>query len=86
MLCGRLPYPPYDTALKLLKIKLRLQDRIFMKRPSEMNPAVKPALDNIVLKAVAYNKRRRYSNCREFAADIENYMTRHLNNSTRSRK
>jgi eukaryotic-like serine/threonine-protein kinase len=78
MLCGRLPYPPYDTALKLLKIKLRLQDRIFMKRPSEMNPAVKPALDKIVLKAVAYNKRRRYNNCREFAADIERYKDRHL--------
>jgi serine/threonine-protein kinase len=84
MLCGRLPYPPYDTALKLLKIKLRLQDRIFMKRPSEINPAVKPALDKIVLKAVAYNKRRRYGNCREFAADIENYMTRYLKKSTRS--
>lgn len=78
MLCGRLPYPPYDTALKLLKIKLRLQDRIFMKRPSEINPAVKPALDQIVMKAVAYNKNRRYETCREFGEDIEQYVARYL--------
>ncbi|MEJ2153909.1 MAG: serine/threonine-protein kinase [Desulfobacteraceae bacterium] len=78
MLCGRLPYPPYDTALKLLKIKLRLQDRIFMRKPSEMNPAVKPFLDKIVMKAVSYNKHRRYATCREFSDDIEEYMARHL--------
>ncbi len=78
MICGRLPYPPYDTALKLLKIKLRLQDRIFMKKPSEINPQVKPALDKIVMKAVAYNKNRRYSTCREFGEDIEQYVARYL--------
>lgn len=78
MICGRLPYPPYDTALKLLKIKLRLQDRIFMKKPSEINPAVKPALDKILMRAVAYNKHRRYSTCRELAEDLEQYMARYL--------
>jgi serine/threonine-protein kinase len=78
MICGRLPYPPYDTALKLLKIKLRLQDRIFMKKPSEINPAAKPALDDIVLQAVAYNKNRRYATCREFGQDLEKYVERYL--------
>ncbi len=71
MLAGRLPYPPFDTALKLLKIKLRLQDRLFMRKPSEMNPLLPPKLDDIILKAVAYNKNRRYATCREFAGDIE---------------
>jgi eukaryotic-like serine/threonine-protein kinase len=73
MVAGRLPYPPYDSALKLLKIKLRLQDRLFQKKPSQINPAVNETLDNIIAKAVAFNKDNRYSNCREFAQDIESY-------------
>jgi eukaryotic-like serine/threonine-protein kinase len=73
MVAGRLPYPPYDTALKLLKIKLRLQDRLFQKKPSQINPAVNEALDDIIAKAVAFNKDNRYANCREFAQDIESY-------------
>lgn len=78
LLTGRLPYPPYDTALKLLKIKLRLQDRIFQKKPSEMNPAINPALDDIVMKAVKYNKNKRYETCQEFRDDIESYIKRYL--------
>lgn len=79
MLVGRLPYPPYDSALKLLKIKLRLQNRIFMKLPSEMNPAINSELDDIVMKAVAYNKTKRYATCREFGKDIEEYMKLYIN-------
>jgi serine/threonine protein kinase len=78
MVAGRLPYPPYDTALKLLKIKLRLQDRLFQKKPSQINPAVKEALDDIIAKAVAFNKTNRYSSCREFAKDIESYFDLYL--------
>ncbi len=74
MLCGGLPYPPYDSAVKLLKIKLRLQDRLFSKTPCQANPNVDAALDAIVMKAVAYDKERRYSTCREFAQAIENWM------------
>jgi serine/threonine-protein kinase len=74
MVAGRLPYPPYDTALKLLKIKLRLQDRIFMKKPSEINPAADKTLDDIITKAVSFNKSNRYPTCREFAKDIESYI------------
>ena len=74
MVAGRLPYPPYDTALKLLKIKLRLQDRIFQKKPSQMNPAAKETLDDIIIKAVSFNKNNRYPTCREFAKDIESYI------------
>ncbi|MEJ2659434.1 MAG: serine/threonine-protein kinase [Desulfobacteraceae bacterium] len=78
MLAGRLPYPPYDTALKLLKIKLRLQDRLFQKRPSEINPAVNGAMDAIIARAVAFNKNNRYPNCREFAKDIESYYKEYI--------
>ena len=74
MLCGGLPYPPYDSAVKLLKIKLRLQDRLFSKMPSEVNPQADGALDEIVLKAVAYDKEKRFQSCQEFAKAIEAYM------------
>lgn len=74
MLCGGLPYPPYDSAVKLLKIKLRLQDRLFSKTPSQMNPAVNSELNDIVLKAVAYNKDARFQTCGEFARAIDNYL------------
>ena len=76
MLCGGLPYPPYDSAVKLLKIKLRLQDRIFSKTPSEVNPAADTDLDDIVLKAVSYNQERRYQTCREFATDLEAWLAK----------
>lgn len=74
MLCGSLPYPPYDSAVKLLKIKLRLQNRLFSKSPSQINPNVDEKLDKIVMKAVNYNIERRHQTCREFAQAIEAYM------------
>ena len=77
MLCGDLPYPPYDNATKLLKIKLRLQDRLFSKAPSQINPSVDEELDAIVLKAVAYRKEQRYTTCREFADDVDAYLKKH---------
>ena len=76
MLCGGLPYPPYDSAVKLLKIKLRLQDRIFSKTPSQVNPQADGELDDIVLRAVAYNQERRYPSCREFAEDLESWLSK----------
>ncbi|MDA8139334.1 MAG: serine/threonine-protein kinase [Desulfobacteraceae bacterium] len=76
MLCGGLPYPPYDSAVKLLKIKLRLQDRLFSQTPSQMNPAVDSELNDIVLKAVAYNKDQRFQSCGEFARALEAYMAK----------
>jgi serine/threonine-protein kinase len=79
MLVGRLPYPPFESALKLLKIKVRLQDRLFQKRPSQLNPSINNVLDDIVLKAVAYNKDNRYADCRQFTRDIERYMSLYLN-------
>jgi serine/threonine protein kinase len=78
MIAGRLPYPPYDSALKLLKIKLRLQDRLFQKKPSEINPAVNEAMDAIIARAVAFNKNNRYATCREFAKDIESYYKEYI--------
>ncbi len=74
MVAGGLPYPPCDSALKLLKIKLRLQDRIFMKKPSEINPAADAELDRIILKAVSYEREKRFLTCGEFARAIDHYL------------
>jgi eukaryotic-like serine/threonine-protein kinase len=74
MLCGRLPYPSYDSAVQLLKIKLRLQDRLFTHWPSAVNPQADSALDEIVARAVAYDKERRFQTCLDFAKAIEAYL------------
>lgn len=74
MLVGKLPYPPYESAMKLLKVKLRLKDRLFLKKPSGLNPALSPDMDDIILKAVAYDKDRRYPTCGDFAKDVDAYI------------
>jgi serine/threonine-protein kinase len=74
MLTGELPYPVFDSAMKLLKIKLRLQDRLFQQKPSEMNSHIDGELDRIVLKAVAFDKTHRFATCRDFAQAVEDYL------------
>ena len=60
--------------MKLLKIKLRLQDRLFQQKPSEMNSHIDGELDRIVLKAVAFDKTHRFATCRDFAQAVEDYL------------
>lgn len=74
MLMARLPYPPYRTAMDLLKMKLKLKDRIFQQRPSQVHPAANRQLDEILFKALAFDRDQRYSSCREFAARLEDFM------------
>ena len=68
MLMSRLPYPPYRTAMDLLKMKLSLKDRIFQQRPSQVHPVANRTLDEILFKALAFDRDRRYASCREFAS------------------
>lgn len=75
MLCGRLPYPVYDSPTQLLKTKLRLKEGLFTQTPSQINPKVDPALEGIVLKAVAYPKKERFADCRQFAQAIDTYLS-----------
>ena len=51
MLMAQLPYPPYQTAMDLLKMKLSLKEKIFRQRPSEVHPTANRALDEILFKA-----------------------------------
>ena len=73
MLMGQLPYPPYQTAMDLLKMKLGLKERIFQKKPSQVHPVANRTLDEILFKALAFDREQRYPSCREFAAQLETY-------------
>ena len=82
MLMSKLPYPPYQTAMDLLKMKLGLKDRIFQKRPSQVHPVANRRLDEILFKALAFDRDQRYASCREFASQLENYMNQFKTIST----
>ena len=73
MLMFKLPYPPYRTAMDLLKMKLALKDRIFQRRPSEVHPLANRTLDEILLKALAFDRDQRYPSCRQFASELEHF-------------
>lgn len=74
MLMSKLPYPPYQTAMDLLKMKLGLKDRLFQQRPSQVHPMANRALDDILFKALAFDRDQRYANCHEFASKLDKYL------------
>jgi serine/threonine protein kinase len=73
-----LPFPSYDTTKDLLKMKIVLKDKLFQKKPSELNPFVNPEMDAIVFKALAFEPTNRYSSCREFIDALGNYRDQYL--------
>jgi serine/threonine-protein kinase len=77
MLATRLPLPDYDNSIDLMKMKILLKDRIFQKKPSELNPGIDSEMDAIILKAAACEPESRYGSCREFTADLKHYLERH---------
>jgi serine/threonine-protein kinase len=74
MLTIQLPYPPYRTAMDLLKMKLALKDRLFQKRPSQVHPMANRTLDDILFKALAFDREQRYASCYAFAQELERYL------------
>jgi serine/threonine protein kinase len=78
MLGSRLPFPKVDSASDLLKMKLNMHHRLFQEKPSQMNPQVRRAMDEIVMKAVAFEPETRYASCGEFKDRLEAYMRRYL--------
>ncbi len=78
MLVSRLPLPKYSTAMELLKMRLKLKERLFQKKPSETNPMLTREMDDIVFKAIAHDPENRYATCREFLEAIEDYRDHHL--------
>ena len=78
MLVSRLPLPKYSTAMELLKMRLKLKERLFQKKPSEINPMLTREMDDIVFKAIAHDPENRYATCREFLEAIEGYRDHHI--------
>ncbi len=78
MLVSRLPLPKYSTAMELLKMRLKLKERLFQKKPSEMNPILTREMDDIVFKAIAHDPENRYATCREFLEAIKVYRDHHI--------
>ncbi len=76
MLVSALPLAPYKTTKELLKLKLK--DRLYTKKPSEMNPALSEEMDQIVQKAIALDREARYATCSAFAEDLQQYAARFL--------
>lgn len=63
MLTGELPYPGASTG-QLIAAHLNAP----VPRPSEHNPAVPPAFDDVIARAMAKNRDERYGSCGELAA------------------
>jgi serine/threonine-protein kinase len=82
MLVANLPFPEFDTTKDLLKMKLGLKDKVFQKRPSEINPVVDPEMDEIVLRAISHDPGKRYATCREFSERLEAYLNHYLTKRT----
>lgn len=78
MLVSDLPLPRLGTVKDILEMKLALKDRLFQKKPSEMNPMVDQKMDEIVFKALSYDPEKRYATCREFLQCLRVYMDRYL--------
>jgi serine/threonine-protein kinase len=55
-------------------MKLALKDRLFQQRPSQVHPVANRSLDEILFKALAFDRDRRYASCREFAAQLEAFQ------------
>jgi serine/threonine protein kinase len=78
MLVSNLPLPVWNSALELLKIKMKQGDGLFQKKPSEMNRTVNREMDKIVSKAISFDPERRFATCREFMERLEEYQERFL--------
>ncbi|OPX35695.1 MAG: hypothetical protein B1H12_08525, partial [Desulfobacteraceae bacterium 4484_190.2] len=70
--------PKYSTAMELLKMRLKLKERLFQKKPSEINSMLTREMDDIVFKAIAHDPENRYATCREFLDAIKVYRDHHI--------
>ncbi|MFZ0135217.1 MAG: serine/threonine-protein kinase [Desulfobacterales bacterium] len=76
MLVTEMPLPEFKQKTDLLKHKILSRQGFFLKKPSEVNPAIDSELDRIVAKATAYEVQDRYASGRDFLGDLEQYQRR----------
>ncbi|MEC3955828.1 serine/threonine-protein kinase [Nocardia sp. CDC153] len=70
MLTGQLPYPGETTA-QLVAAHLSAE----IPRPSQVNPAVPQAFDQVIARALAKNRDQRFGSCGELAAAAQQALT-----------
>jgi serine/threonine protein kinase len=78
MLVEKLPVFKYDSIISMLKHKQKDKDGIFLKRPSQINPALNNAFDVIIGRALAYEPDERFSSCLEFIKALKRYRNKYL--------
>ncbi len=74
MLTSFLPLPPFKSTRDLLEKKLTLKDRLYTKKPSQMNQQLDTEMDDIIFKALAYNPDDRYPDCGAFIDRLKAYQ------------
>jgi len=79
MLVERLPLPRLKSTIALLKLKVKSKESIFTHKPSELNPVLHPAMDDIIFKATQKDIDLRYQTGREFIKDLEFYLKNYVN-------
>jgi serine/threonine-protein kinase len=77
MLVAELPLPEFKSKTDLLKHKILSRGSFFLKKPSEVNPAIDQEMDRIIGKATAFEPDQRYSSGRDFLGDLEQYQRQH---------
>ncbi len=78
MLVSDLPFPKWSNPIELMKMKLRLKDNLFQKKPSEMNNKIRPIMDKIISKATSFDPENRYPTSRHFLEHLEKYRNHYL--------
>jgi len=78
MLVPNLPLPPYLTQEELFRLKFQVEEHLFQKAPSRLNPKLHWEIDEIVLKAILPEPEKRYATCAEFLEALTGYEKRRL--------
>ncbi|MFH0811755.1 MAG: serine/threonine-protein kinase [Pseudomonadota bacterium] len=78
MLVPELPLPRYESTISFLRQKVRDRNGIFLKKPSELNPALNNHMDTILQRATAYGPDQRFATCRDFIKSLEWYQQLYL--------
>lgn len=73
MLVSNLPLPAWNSYVELLQQKLNKKDRLFQKKPSDINKMLHPEMDKIVAKAISFDPEKRYASCGEFIDHLNQF-------------
>ncbi len=71
-------FPDIKSSRELIRAKIALKDKLFTKKPSELNPKLDKEMDSILSRALTFNPETRYDTCREFREELEQYSKKYL--------